>query len=94
MISAYILTSEPPEVDGAQKKKKKPKQFWELNYKKAFVALKENVLNRRQFYLLLGVRFGYIIAAYTIPSYYKAYGLALHCEWLFYCFLFFRANTG
>ena len=52
------------------------------------MALKENVLNRRQFYLLLGVRFGYIIAAYTIPSYYKAYGLALNCEWLCYCCLF------
>ena len=76
-IAAYILMSEPTE-DVAMKKK--PKQFWELDYKKAFAGLKENVLNRRQFYLIMGVRFGYIIAAYTLPAYYKAFGLALHCE--------------
>ena len=72
---------EPPTEDGTAKKK--PKQFWELDYKKAFTGLRENVMNRRQFYLLMGVRFGYIIAAYTLPAYYKAFGLALHCEWSF-----------
>ena len=69
--------SEPPLEPGITKKK--PKQFWELDYKKAFTGLRENVMNRRQFYLLMGVRFGYIIAAYTLPAYYKAFGLALHC---------------
>ena len=42
-IAAYILMSEPTE-DVAMKKK--PKQFWELDYKKAFAGLKEKVLNR------------------------------------------------
>ena len=77
-IAAYILTSEPTDDVVT---KKKLKQFWELDYKKAFTGLKENVLNRRQFYLIIGVRFGYIIVAYTLPAYYKAFGLALHCEW-------------
>ena len=76
-IAAYILTSEPTEDEAT---KKKPKQFWELDYKKAFAGLKENVFNRRQFYLIMGVRFGYIIAAYTLPAYYKAFGLALGCK--------------
>ena len=79
LFAAYILMEEPPTDDGTAKKK--PKQFWELDYKKAFAGLRDNVLNRRQFYLLMGVRFGYIIAAYTLPAYYKAFGLALHCEW-------------
>ena len=76
-IAAYILMTEPTE-DVATKKKLK--QFWELDCKKAFKGLKENVLNRRQFYLIIGIRFGYIIVANTLPTYYKAFGLALHCE--------------
>lgn len=83
LFSAYILTAEPPLEEGTTKKK--PKQFWELNYKKALAGLRDNVLNRRQFYLLMGVRFGYIIAAYTLPAYYKTFGLAIgcECEWSF-----------
>ena len=42
----------------------------------------KNVFNRRQFYHLMAIRFGFTICIYTVPAYYKAFGLALDCEFI------------
>ena len=82
-ILGYLLVSEPPKgEDNDLSSLKKPKKFWEINYKKASDGILNNVLNRRQFYQLMAVRFGFTICIYTVPAYYKAFGLALDCECL------------
>ena len=81
-ISAYFLVSEPPKGEDVEVDlKKKPKQFWEINYRKATDEILKHVLKRKQFYLLMGVRFGFTIVVYVVPPYYKAFGLALDCRY-------------
>ena len=58
-----------------------PKKFWEINYRKASYGILKHVLKRKQFYLLMGVRFGFTIVIYVVPPYYKAFGLALGCRY-------------
>ena len=63
-FSAFLLVSEPPKgenIDQGSNKKPKAKQFWEIDYKKATDGILKNVLNRRQFYQLMAVRFGFTI---------------------------------
>ena len=51
-----------------------------MDFKKASDGMLKNVLNRRQFYQMMAVRFGFTICIYTVPAYYKAFGLALNCK--------------
>ena len=83
LFSAFLLVSEPPKGEDINLgSNKKPKKFWEIDYKKASDGILKNVINRRQFYQLMAVRFGFTICIYTVPAYYKAFGLALDCECL------------
>ena len=69
--------SVPSENDEKSQKQKKPS---EVNVSKAFHNFRRLIMGRREFYLLIGIRFGFSLVTNTVPSYYKAFGLALGCR--------------
>lgn len=44
-------------------------------FQKAFRSFRSNVMVRREFYLLIAIRFGITLVTYTVPAVYKAFGL-------------------
>jgi sorbitol-specific phosphotransferase system component IIC len=76
ILGILLMSEAPKEEEEAQKIKK----LSEKNYSKALSNFARNVLVRPEFYMLAGIRVGFTLVTYTVPAYYKAFGLALGCK--------------
>ncbi len=59
---------------------KNAKSLTKVNYSKAFANFRRHVLTSPAFYLMLVFRLTYTFVIFTVPNYYKAFGLALGCK--------------